>query len=36
MLEKVLQYAEYYRKELKTEQVAATPNEQGFVCSDCC
>jgi len=30
MLEKVLQYAKHYSKELKTEQVAATPNEQGF------
>ena len=36
MLENVLQYREYYCKELKTEQVEATPNEQRFVGSDCC
>jgi len=35
MLDNVLQYAEHYFKKLKTEQVAATPNEQGFAWSDC-
>jgi hypothetical protein len=36
MLEEVLQYAEHYSNELKMEQVAATPNKQGFVWNDCC